>query len=457
MGNQVSKVADKTQVSNILKAAPEHWFKLSELKASLGDVPDRTLRRWLKALQDGAQLLRKGERKAARYRWAGSGETSSQTLNTLEPDLQFSPLSQSLLTRTEAPPYKRPPVTYNTQWINQYLPNETFYLSLEQRTLLHEQGKRQGIHGKARTYFQKILNRMLIDISFNSARLEGNTYTLADTENLVLQGISATGKLNEERIMILNHKEAIRYLVQNIDDLPLNENTVCTLHYLLADSLVAPNMAGKIRDEAIGVSGTTYAPLEGRARLTEYLNSLLNKAAKIEDCFEQSFFLLGHIAYLQAFIDVNKRTARLASIIPLITQDYVPQSFVDMNQDDYLKACICFYEFNRPEPLTELYVWSYLRSSVRYKVFSKVVSFDEIAALYRPQRRAIIADIIRAQVPLKTVSIYLEKHCPQDILETHQEKFKKDVEDELKHLDLPNITGIGLTKKEFLDWKQVQI
>ena len=90
---------------------------------------------------------------------------------------------------------------------------------------------------------------MLIDISFNSARLEGNTYTLADTENLVLQGISATGKLNEERIMILNHKEAIQYLVQNIDDLPLNENTVCTLHYLLADSLVAPNMAGKIRDD----------------------------------------------------------------------------------------------------------------------------------------------------------------------------------------------------------------
>ena len=128
MGNQVAKVADKTQVSNILKAAPEHWFKLSELKASLGDVPDRTLRRWLKALQDGAQLLRKGERKAARYRWADSGETSPQTLNTLEPDLQFSPLSQSLLTRTEAPPYKRPPVTYNTS-VDQSIPAQRNVLS----------------------------------------------------------------------------------------------------------------------------------------------------------------------------------------------------------------------------------------------------------------------------------------------------------------------------------------
>ena len=103
-----------------------------------------------------------------------------------------------------------------------------------------------------------------------------------------------------------------------------DEITIRTLHYLLADSLVASGAAGQIRDESIRVSGTTYAPIDGRERSTRLLFSVLEKARAIEDPFEQSLFLLVHISYLQAFIDVNKRTARLASIIPLIRGDYVP-------------------------------------------------------------------------------------------------------------------------------------
>jgi Fic family protein len=96
---------------------------------------------------------------------------------------------------------------------------------------LHARGKRSPLYGQAGTYIQKIYNRLLIDLSYNSARLEGNTYTLADTEHLVIQGVSAPGKLDAERIMILNHKEAIRYLVQNIRSLTPNEETIRTLHY----------------------------------------------------------------------------------------------------------------------------------------------------------------------------------------------------------------------------------
>ena len=173
-----------------------------------------------------------------------------------------------------------------------------------------------------------------------------NTYTLADSEQLVIQGVAAQGKPNAERIMILNHKEAIRYLVQNVETLTANEETIRTLHYLLADSLVAPGMAGQIREDGIAVSGTTYAPLEGRERLSRLLTQLLDKARRIEDPFERSFFLLGHIA----FVDVNKRTARLASIVPLITKDYVPQSFVDADKGDYLRATIVFYELNEVGP-----------------------------------------------------------------------------------------------------------
>ena len=123
-------------------------------------------------------------------------------------------------------------------------------------------GKRSPLYGQAGTYIEKIYNRLLIDLSYNSARLEGNTYTLADTEYLVMQGVSAQGKLDAERIMILNHKEAIRYLVKNVRTLTPDEETIRTLHYLLSDSLVAPGVAGQIRSDSIGVTGTTYAPLE---------------------------------------------------------------------------------------------------------------------------------------------------------------------------------------------------
>jgi Fic family protein len=133
--------------------------------------------------------------------------------------------------------------------------------------------------------------------------------------------------------MILNHKEAIDYLARHVDVVQPDETTIRTLHYLLADSLVAPGAAGQIREDSIRVSGTTYAPIDGRDKLTRLLLLLLEKARAILDPFEQSFFLLVHISYLQAFVDVNKRTARLASIIPLIRGDYVPQSFVEVDQD----------------------------------------------------------------------------------------------------------------------------
>jgi hypothetical protein len=145
-----------------------------------------------------------------------------------------------------------------------------------------------------------------------------------------------------------------------------DEETIRTLHYLLADSPVAPGAAGQIRDDSVLVSGTTYVPLEGKERLRLLLLLVLEKARAAVDPFEQSFFLLAHISYLQAFVDVNKRTARLASIIPLIRGDYVPQSFVDVDQSQYLEASIALYELREVGPLTEIYSWSYRRTCQRY-------------------------------------------------------------------------------------------
>ena len=256
--------------------------------------------------------------------------------------------------------------------------------------------------------------------------------------------------------MILNHKEAIAYLAQHVDTLQTDETTIRTLHYLLADSLVAAGAAGQIRDESIRVSGTTYAPLERRERLTRLLLELLEKARAITDPFEQSLFLLVHISYLQAFVDVNKRTARLASIIPLIQGDYVPQSFVEVDQNSYLKATIVLYELNEVGPLADVYVWSYRRSCQRYDTTAQVVGFDEIAAIYRPQRRALVTDLVRHKVPRDKVAEWIADNVPVSIVEPqHREKFIADVLAELEHLDASRIGGLGITRQELEAWRQL--
>ncbi len=438
-------------------------MSLAELRTAVGGTPDRTLRNWLKDLVKNGEVRSSGERKGRRYRLASQSALVTPTAGAVVVDGEqslvlelpplFTPANEMLIKRVEAPIYTRSPSTYREEWLDAYVPNETAYLSAAQRDALRALGKRDPVFRQAGTYIHKIYDRLLIDFSFNSSRLEGNTYTLADTERLVLQGTAAPGKPNAERVMILNHKEAIAYLVRHIDTLEANEETIRTIHYLLADSLVAPGAAGQLRDESIRVSGTTYAPIDGRERLSRLLGALLSKARAIEDPFEQSLFLLAHLAYLQAFIDVNKRTARLASIIPLIRGDFVPPSFVDVNPGAYLKATIAVYELNEVGPLADLYAWSYRRSCARYDVQARVVGFDEISALYRTARRALVTDLVRSKTPLGKVAQWVTERVPGSVQSQHREKFISDVEAEIKSLDASRIAGLGITRQELDEWQ----
>jgi len=454
-------MADKPAVLSFFRSHPDTWVSAADIVSAVGDVPDRTLRNWLRELVEDGAIEPKGQRKGRRYLLRarpvvpGAGQT---TLQGQPPAIQsiFSANSQTLIRRVEAPLYDRPPATYREDWVRGYVPNESAYLTERQCRDLAALGKRDPTFGRAGTFIKKIYNRLLIDLAFNSSRLEGNTYTLLDTERLLLQGAAAPGKLDAERVMILNHKEAISYLVRSAEGLQTDEVTIRTLHYLLADSLVAPGAAGQIRDESIRVSGTTYAPIDGRERLTRLLFSVLEKARAINDPFEQSLFLLVHISYLQAFVDVNKRTARLASIIPLIRGDYVPQSFVEVDQRAYLSATIAVYELNEVEPLADVYVWCYRRSCQRFDTNVQVVGFDEVAALYRTQRRALVTKLVRAKVPPDEVAEWITANVPNDIERQHREKFVSDVVAEVDNLDASRVGGLGITPQELEAWQNLR-
>lgn len=163
--------------------------------------------------------------------------------------------------------------------------------------------------------------------------------------------------------MILNHKEAIQYLVDNIDEIGINRRNICNIHALLSDGLlIDPAMAGRLRRMPAGIGYSSYKPPDDEFIIEEELDITIQKAAEITDPFEQSFFLLVHIPYLQAFADVNKRTSRISSNIPLLKADLAPMSFTTMDDRAYIDGLIGIYEMNNVSLLREVYIDAYLAS-----------------------------------------------------------------------------------------------
>ena len=181
-------------------------LSMQEIMEKLGNsFSERSVRRWLTEMTKEGLVEKLGRKRSTKYRII---QRSSR--NTDHSISCFSSKSKKILEQIKRPIHQRKPVAYDENWLDAYKPNTSFYIPLELRIQLHQAGKRSRNHAPAGTYAHQIYNRLLIDLSYNSSRLEGNTYSLLDTQKLLLEGASAAGKLDEEKIMILNHKEAIR-------------------------------------------------------------------------------------------------------------------------------------------------------------------------------------------------------------------------------------------------------
>ena len=322
-----------------------------------------TIWRTLKRLVDEGRIEVSGKARATSYSLAGA----SVVRNHLK-----------------TPYNRRPPIAYRKDYIDRYIPNKSFYLNEDHRQHLHEAGRlvpplQDG------TYARRILERLLIDLSWASSRMEGNTYNILETEQLVRFGQEASGKTRKEAVMILNHKKAIEYVVDHLADIAINRSDICSIHALLSEGLlIDPAMSGRLRRMPVGIFHSSYSPLDDPITVEEEFNILVEKAAAIKDPFEQSFFLLVHIPYLQAFDDINKRTSRIASNIPLLKFALAPMSFHTMDDEAYLDGLIGIYELNNVSLFREAYIDAYLASSANYRVLrAEVVSPDKSALVYR--------------------------------------------------------------------------
>lgn len=416
---------------------------IPEMSRSL-EVPERSLRRWLNELVTDGVIEKSGHTKNAKYLFKHKEEKFPY----------FSHASRLTLKKLSIPLYERQPVLYNENWFDEYLPNETSYLSDELCLKLGEAGLRSQDNEPAGTYAHQIYNRLLIDLSYNSSRLEGNTYSLLDTERLLLQGEAPEGKLDEEKVMLLNHKEAIRFLVDNAGRLTVSLETILTLHYLLADTLVDWKHAGKVRDHGVRIGGSAYIPIESQKQLQRQLARIMEKANAILNPYEQSIFLLIHLSYLQAFADVNKRTARLSANIPLIPRNLVPCSFNDLERSDYTSAMLAIYEFQDVAPLIDLYVYSYLRTCKTYDATVKDIKFDALRVRYRRQRRTIEREVIIRQLTGMQMLAYIDEALGTSIPSHDLNAVKEDAVEDLSRMNAISSAGLGVTEEELSLWLQ---
>lgn len=414
-----------------------------------GSLKERSVRRWLNLLVREGSVKKVGQKRGTKYIAVGRSKETNSEISSC-----FSSASLEAIKMVKRPLFERPPVAYADEWFDSYRPNSDYYLRAELRKQLFQSGERAQGQDPAGTYAHQIFNRLIIDLSYNSSRLEGNTYSLLDTEKLVLHGDAAQGKLDEEKIMILNHKDAIKYLVNHASTLEISSNVIRTLHYLLSDGLVEPSEAGKVRMHGVRIGGSTYLPYEDPKRLESQLEKIAGKAALIKDPFEQSIFLLIHLSYLQAFIDVNKRTARLAANIPLIKGNLVPLAFSDIKVDDYMAAMIAIYELQNIQPLIDLYFYSYMRTCAAYDATLKAMGFDEIRVRYRQERRALIREIILQEIVGPALDAYISIKADQLIPMIAREDFIKDVREDLTEMDESRLAGLGLSLDQLNKWVQ---
>lgn len=426
-------------------------INLPDLLTKLGNgFKERSVRRWLNLLvQDGA-VKKIGQKRGTKYIAVGRSEETNNEASSC-----FSSASLEAIKAVKRPLFERKPVAYAQDWFENYQPNSTYFLRKELRKQLLASGQRASDQAPAGTYAHQIFNRLIIDLSYNSSRLEGNTYSLLDTERLLLHGDSAEGKLDEEKAMILNHKEAIRYLVDNAPRIEFSRNVICTLHYLLSDGLVNPSEAGKVRKHGVRIGGSTYIPFEDPKKLEQQLEKIAHKVARIKDPYEQSIFLLVHLSYLQAFADVNKRTARLSANISLIKSNLVPLAFSDVRIDDYISAMIAIYELQDVRPLVDLYVYSYMRTCAAYDSTVKAMGFDEVRVRYRQQRRQIIREIILNGLVGDKMHRFVDHAASSHIPEKDRREFIEDILEDLEQMDEERLAGLGVTLEQLRKWKKI--
>ena len=312
-----------------------HYHPLSSRdEIALGiafDGSDATMKRLLASAVQNGDIVVEGKARATRYRLS----SQAHLLMPLNLDTYFAQDVDERQVQT----------SFNFELIREQLPQVTLFTEDEMAYLQELQSEfRHHVDEMSDNEYRKEMERLGIDLSWKSSQIEGNTYSLLETERLLRESKTADGKTKEEAVMLLNHKDALRFILDNPDYLQkLSVSHIEDIHRLLIKEL---SVDKGIRHRRVGITGTNYHPLDNEFQIREALHDTCDLINRKENIFEKALLALVLLSYIQAFADGNKRTARITSNAILIANGYCPLSFRSVDSIDYKKAMLIFYEQN---------------------------------------------------------------------------------------------------------------
>lgn len=266
----------------------------------------------------------------------------------------------------EKPFFERELKNYNFDFLNNYIPNKTSFLWEKYELIKEKYLDKNLLSTYDYTKNIRSIENLLIDLSFSSSHLEWNTYSYLDTEILIKYNNSAEWKTKTDTQMILNHKNAIKYIIDNKNTIKLSKEDFQNIHQLLWQWLLTQEYLWKIRSSEVSIWWSTYKPLDNIFQLKEQFEIFLQKLNEIKNPFEQSIFILVFIPYFQLFMDINKRVSRISSNIPLIKNWLAPFSLLQINNKQYIMAILAIYELNDTSLMRDIFVNNYLLNINRY-------------------------------------------------------------------------------------------
>ena len=432
-------------VRRLTRAGQAEVSSTDVIRATQGS--SATVRRHLDLLCATGQLARSGKARATRYRpvdtAAAAGAVAQETTST-GPSPVWSPAAVELGRRLDVPLAARDPVTYRREFVDEYVPNKTWLMPQDLAEALYRDGRLRE-QQPAGTYARKVLEQLLIDLSWSSSRLEGNRYSLLATEDLFKSGTAGS---DADAVMLLNHKTAIEFLVDSVPLQGLSTALIRNLHAVLMQDLLADTDAlGAIREKLVNISDTVYVPSQVPALLAEMLEAVVAKARLIRNPIEAAFFLWVNLAYLQPFEDGNKRTSRLAANIPLMLYNCSPLSFLDVSPSDYARAMLGVYEFQDVSCALDLFVWTYRRSMKKYVVVMESMGAPNPLRLqYREHLTEAIGLVVRDRKSAQAVVAEL------GLAEENAPGFEPMLLDELNKLEVFNCARYRLTLTATQAW-----
>lgn len=334
----------KTSILQFLHFNPD--VSRSEIKQSLGlEISDSTLKRYLSNYIGDGEVEAIGKGRSVKYRLTPQAHL---TMN-LNLDSYFK---KEIDERTIHG-------TFNFKLINEILPKVSLFTKEEKERLTEAQNLFQKhLQEMSDLEYRKEMERLGIDLSWKSSQIEGNTYSLLETERLLKEKKTASGKTKEEAIMLLNHKDALDFILDIPDYLKdINIARIEEIHSLLTKEL---DVDRNIRHRRVGITGTNYIPLDNEFQIREALEDAIRLINQKEDVFEKALLALVLLSYIQAFTDGNKRTARIVSNGILIANGYCPISFRTVDSIDYKKAMLIFYEQNNISAFKKIFIDQFL-------------------------------------------------------------------------------------------------